>query len=282
MSVRKIINIDEEKCDGCGLCVPNCPEGALRIIDGKARLVSDLFCDGLGACLGHCPRGAIQVEEREAKPYNEKKAMANIVAKGANAIKAHLEHLEAHGEHELLAQAKDFLRETGIGLPDQQSDLAPSMESQTHHAGCPGARTVELTAPEGEAGIGASALSNWPVQLHLISPASPAFAGRDVLLTADCVAYASGCFHGKWLKGKVLAIACPKLDEGTDVYREKITALIDHAKIDTLTVMMMEVPCCRGLIAIAQQALAAAKRKIPLKAVVISIKGGQVLAEERI
>jgi NAD-dependent dihydropyrimidine dehydrogenase PreA subunit len=289
MSVRKIITIDAEKCNGCGLCIPNCPEGALRIIDGKARLVSDLFCDGLGACLGHCPEGAIAIEEREAVPYDEKKAMENISTQGANTIQAHLEHLRSHGEEGLLAQAVSYLEEKRIGLPEGfPRDSMTATEARAaaidasgpshagHGSGCPGSRAMEL-APGAAVAESPSALSNWPVQLHLISPL---FAGKDVLLAADCVAYASGSFHGTWLSGKVLAIACPKLDDGADIYKEKITAMIDHARINTLTVMMMEVPCCRGLLAIAEQARAAAHRKIPLKAVVIGIKGGEVLSEQ--
>jgi hypothetical protein len=124
-----------------------------------------------------------------------------------------------------------------------------------------------------------SELGNWPIQLHLLSPMAPQFKGRDVLLSADCVAYAMGGFHVSLLKGKSLAIACPKLDEGKEIYREKLTALIDHAQINTLTVVMMEVPCCRGLLAIAQQAVEKAARKIPLKAAIVSINDGAVLSE---
>jgi hypothetical protein len=142
-------------------------------------------------------------------------------------------------------------------------------------------RPVGAHAPEASrTASSVSELSNWPVQLHLISPMAPQFSGKDLLISADCVAFASGGFHGEWLKGRVLAIACPKLDESTDIYREKITALIDHAKINTLTVMMMEVPCCRGLLSIAEDARAQAHRKVPLKAVLVSIQGGEILSED--
>jgi ferredoxin len=285
MSRRKIITIDTEKCTGCGLCIPNCPEGALQIIDGKARLVSDLFCDGLGACLGHCPEGAITVEERDAAPYDERKVMESIAKQGDTTIAAHLEHLEAHGEKTLLEQAISYLKDAGLEVPEEFEPVSGTVEvHEGHHhgtMGCPGSRAMEL-APhaQAKADSGPSALSNWPIQLHLIQPTSPLFQGKDVLLAADCTAYASAGFHGAWLSGKTLAIACPKLDEGTEIYKEKITAMIDHAKINTLTVMMMEVPCCRGLLAIAEEARQAAHRKIPLKAVVLGIKGGEVLSEE--
>ncbi len=267
MTKRTIITIDEAKCNGCGLCMPNCPEGAMRVIDGKARLISDLFCDGLGACIGFCPEGAITLTEREAEPYDEAQAMANIAPQGPGTIRAHLEHLAAHGENQLLDVAMDWLRTAGIAAP-----------------GGSGGRIAAAVAPPSSGlaseAVGRSALSNWPIQLHLLSPMAPRFRGADVLLSADCVAYAVGSFHRSMLEGKALAIACPKLDEGMDVYREKITALIDHALITSLTVVMMQVPCCRGLLGVAQQARDHAHRAIPLKAVVVSIGDGSVLSEQ--
>jgi ferredoxin len=257
MSTRTIITIDTTACTGCGLCIPNCPEGALQIIDGKARLVSDLFCDGLGACVGYCPEGAITLTEREAEPYDERGVMAAIVAQGANTTRAHLEHLESHGQRALLDQALAFLKESGTPVPD---GFAPSV----------GQSAVPARPVPG--------LANWPIQLHLLSPMAPQLAGRDVLVSADCVAHAVPNFQSL-LAGKSLAIACPKLDEGKDIYREKITALIDHAGIASLTVAMMEVPCCRGLLAIVEQARAAARRKVPLTALVVAIDGGAVLSE---
>lgn len=288
MSTRTIISIDDEKCNGCGLCIPNCPEGALQVIDGKVRLVSDLFCDGLGACVGYCPEGAITLIEREAEPYDERKVMAGIARQGANTIRAHLEHLDAHGEAELLKTALAFLAESGTPVP---REFVPGRKPET-----PCGRHLAADGPAGgatAAGMAATAslggpttpaaqshLENWPIQLHLLSPMAPQFRGKDVLLSADCVAHAVPDFHSTFLKGKTLAIACPKLDEGKDVYREKITALIDHAQINTLTVVMMEVPCCRGLLALAQQACAKAHRKVPLKAAIVSIDGGALLSEE--
>jgi len=257
MTTRKIISINHQKCNGCGQCIPNCPEGALQLIDGKARLVSDLFCDGLGACIGHCPEGAIDIAEREAEPYDESQVMAVIAPQGANTIRAHLRHLQAHGETQLLSEAVTYLEDNHIPVPEGISDL-----------------------PEPQAASSASQLANWPIQLHLLSPLAPQLAGKDVLLSADCVAHAVPDFQGKFLKGKALAIACPKLDEGKDAYRDNIVAMIDKACINTLTVVMMEVPCCRGLLALAQDALSRAHRKVPLKAVIVGIEDGQTLAEE--
>lgn len=278
MSKRTIITIDEEKCNGCGLCIPNCPEGALQVIDGKVRLVSDLFCDGLGACVGYCPEGAITLVEREAEPYDEGKVMDNITRQGANTIRAHLTHLEAHGEKELLKKALSYMKENGFPVPEDFIQGAPAGKPCAgKHVDFAHAK-VENPAAPGEQPP-ESELGNWPIQLHLLSPMAPQFKGRDVLLSADCVAFALGNFHASFLKGKALAIACPKLDEGKDVYLEKLTALIDHAQINTLTVVMMEVPCCRGLLALAQQACAKASRKVPLKAAIVSISNGAVLSE---
>jgi len=273
MAKRNIIRIDEEKCNGCGQCIPDCPEGALQVIDGKARLISDLFCDGLGACIGSCPQGAISVEEREAVPYDERKVMANIVKQGRNVIKAHLEHLKAHKESKLLAQAMEYLAENKIDV---------SFEEKTA-CGCPGSKTIDL---RGKADKGAetagdvrSQLKQWPLQLALISPQAPYYQKADLLLAADCTAYALGDFHGTYLKGKALAVACPKLDQRQDMYVEKIKVLIDEAGINTLTVLVMQVPCCSGLLRIAQTAVSQAKRKVPLKSIVVGLQG-EILKEK--
>ncbi len=277
---RKIIKIVEDKCTGCGLCIPNCPEGAIQVIDGKARLISDLFCDGLGACLGHCPEGAIVIEEREAAPYDEARVMVNIVKAGANTIQAHLEHLRDHNQQEYLQQAVQYLNAQGIPNP-----LVAAKPSGGHApSGCPGSRIMTFGATaaapvDAAPGTRPSQLTHWPVQLHLVSPQAPHFKGCDLLLAADCTAYALGDFHKDYLKGKALAIACPKLDSEQEVYVEKITALIDEAGINTLTVMIMQVPCCGGLLHLAKQAAAAAKRKVPIKCVVVGIQGG-ILKEE--
>ncbi len=277
---RKIINIDEEKCTGCGLCIPNCPEGAIQIIDNKARLISDLFCDGLGACLGHCPEGAITVEEREAEPYDEYKVMENVVKQGTNTIRAHLEHLREHGEEQYHKQAVDYLRKNGLDFPAETEE--ETMETK-HFSGCPGSRTVSFNRGGVQNETGnvdqPSHLSHWPVQLHLLSPNAAHYKKADLLLAADCTAFSMGNFHEKFLQGRVLAIACPKLDDGQDIYLAKLTALIDEAEINTLTILVMEVPCCGGLIQLARKAAEQAGRKVPIKVVVVSIKG-EILKEE--
>ena len=289
---RKIIKIEEDKCDGCGLCIPNCPEGALQVIDGKARLVSDLLCDGLGACLGECPRGAIVIEEREAVPYDERKVMENMVKKGGNTVKAHLKHLKDHGQNDLLKQAQAYLKEKGVTWGGKESRKASpgSCKSQvTSHkpetkgktpCGCPGAREMTFGGEAGDEACDAvesapvrSQLRQWPVQLHLVSPQAPYFKNADVVLAADCAAYSYGNFHAEFLKGRALAIACPKLDEGREIYIEKIRSLIDDAQVSTLTVVTMEVPCCSGLLGLVRSALSVSKRKVPVTHVVIGIHG---------
>jgi len=275
MIQRDIIKINEDKCNGCGLCVPNCPEGALQIIDGKARLVSDLFCDGLGACIGNCPEGAIYVEKREAEEYDERKVMENIIKQGKNTIKAHLEHLENHGADKYLKEAKDFLKERRIDIPEKK-------ESTKTRSFCPGSKIMDFSREEknqNEGGKRTSELKQWPIQLHLVSPNAPYFVGKDVLLAADCTAFSIGDFHKDFLKGKTLIIACPKLDSNIDVYVEKLRKMIDEARINTLTVLVMEVPCCSSLLQIAKKALNSASRKIPIKLIVVGLNG-EVLTEE--
>ena len=277
---RSIIEIDHSACTGCGLCIPGCPEGAIQVIDDKARLVSDLMCDGLGACLGTCPEGAITVIEREAEPYDERRVMANIVPQGANTIRAHLKHLRDYQQTEYLAQAEDYLRERSIAVSEPAEAAAPC----EHPVACPGSRSGAFAPAHAQAPVGAdvpvaSELTHWPVQLHLIMPTAPHYQGSDVLLTADCVGYALGGFHQQYLRGKALAIACPKLDRDQAVYIEKIKALIDEARINTLTVMIMQVPCCRGLLQLARQAVAQAERKVPIKCVVVGVQG-ELLQDE--
>lgn len=277
MPVRQMIEIDENKCNGCGDCIVGCPEGALQLIDGKARLVSDLFCDGLGACIGTCPVGAITVIEREAVEYDEKLTMENIIPKGENTIKAHLKHLKEHGQVEYYKQALEVLQEKGIKI-----DMAEKQSSGGHsHSGCPGSKAMTFNREESstEEGKRSSQLNHWPVQFHLISPMAPHFKNSDLLLAADCTAFTVGDFHKDFLKGKTLAIACPKLDHNQEVYKEKLISLIDDAKINTLTVMIMQVPCCGGLLHMAQLAASQASRKIPVKLIVVSIEGS-VLREE--
>ncbi len=299
--IRDIIQIDEELCNGCGNCVPGCHEGALRIIDGKARLISDLMCDGLGACVGHCPTGAMTVVKREAEAYDEGKVMTeNIIPAGANTISAHLSHLLDHGETEFYDQAIAVLREHNIDIPAHgEKDAMPAMSS-----GCPGtaARSFSPAAdsrrhpvtrgrqtvipPVSDSAGGpasenyspgneaiSSQLGQWPVQLHLLSPAAPYLKKADLLLAADCTAYAMGDFHQRYLKGKSLAIACPKLDQGQQNYIDKLTAMIEQAELNSITVLMMEVPCCGGLLMMARSAVRQASRKLPIKKVIVSIRG---------
>ncbi len=277
---RQIIKIDEDLCNGCGLCVSGCHEGALQIVDEKARLISELFCDGLGACIGDCPEGAITIEEREAEPYDEIQVIDRMIDKGETTIKAHLKHLYDHNEHEYVRQGIERLKEKNIEIdlsflkPQQEKQNVPSVGG-----GCPGSMSRSFV-PEAEVSVidgdVPSQLRQWPVQLHLINPGAQMFEGKDLLLAADCVPFAMNNFHGKMLAGKMLAIGCPKLDSGKDVYVEKLTALIDDRKINTITVVVMEVPCCTGLMQIAQLAMAQAKRKVPLKKIVINLEGSVI------
>ena len=268
---RNIIHIDEERCTGCGLCANGCHEGALQIIDGKARLISELYCDGLGACIGDCPVDAISIEEREAEPYDECAVMERIVPKGEATIMAHLKHLKEHGQTQLLQQGIDFLKKHNIAFNISVLEQEPSA------CGCPGAASrsfkpmMPSVAPTGH--TQASALTHWPIQLHLINPASPHFAGADLLLASDCTAFSMGAFHDQLMRNRKLAIACPKLDSGHDVYINKLVQLIDTAKINTLTVAIMEVPCCSGLLRMAQMAAQRTSRKVPIRRVVLNIEG---------
>ena len=277
MAIRRpIITIDEAKCTGCGECIPNCPEGALQIIDGKARLVSDLFCDGLGACLGHCPEGAIRVEEREAEPYDERRVMANVVKQGPNVIRAHLAHLREHGAKDYLQEALDYLREQGIEAPAAE---APAPQA----SGCPGARVMEFEAAGGDrpAGRSVSQLRQWPVQLALVPPMARFLQGADVVIAADCVPFAYGSFHEDFLRGKAVLVGCPKLDD-VALYRTKLAAVFEQAAIRSIEVVHMEVPCCFGLVHVVQQALADAGKDIPLTLTKIGIQGEILESKEAV
>jgi ferredoxin len=271
MAKRKIIKIDEEKCNGCGLCIPNCPEGALQIIDSKARLISDLFCDGLGACIGHCPEGAIIIEEREAEKYDERKVMANIVKQGPNVIKAHLEHLKEHGESGYLKEAVDFLKEKKISLPDIRGEAGHT------HAGCPGARVMDLRKeepkrrPEKQAKLD-SELRQWPVQLMLVPAFAPFLNDSELLIAADCVPFSCPNFHAGLLKGKTLLVGCPKLDN-LEIYRGKLEQVFRNNNIKSVTYAHMEVPCCFGLSPVIEEAIAASKKNIVFNDVTVGING---------
>lgn len=311
---REIIQIDEDKCTGCGECIPNCHEGALQMIDGKARLISDLMCDGLGACIGHCPEGAIDIIEREAQPYDEVIVIQEMVSKGKNTVIAHLSHLKDHHEFGFLKQGVRWMQEnkesinfdvdevTSIVHNGTQEKAAPSAcdcgshdePEHTHHhghshghdhssGGCPGSAAREINKPETltreNVGDAPSELTQWPVQMHLINPAASYFQNSDLLLAADCVAFSMGNFHSKVLKGRSLAIACPKLDSNKEVYIDKLVALIDDSKINTITVMKMTVPCCGGILQMAQIASQQASRKVPIKSITVDITG-EIVAED--
>jgi len=268
---RKIIEINEDKCNGCGQCIPNCPEGALQIIDGKARLVSDLFCDGLGECMGHCPEGAISIEEREAEPYDEKRVMINIIKAGPNTIKAHLTHLKGHGEMELYDQALQVLNEKTIEIPslDEEEKLA---------CGCPGtvAHSIEKDDTEHACECQTSSTSQlrqWPVQLKLINPYATYLDDADILIAADCCAYAYGNFHQKFIKDRVAIILCPKFDTGIEQYIEKLALIFKNHEIKSISVVRMEVPCCGGLEKIVEAALQQAAKIAMVKINVLSVDG---------
>ncbi len=324
---REIIKIDNDLCDGCAACIPNCHEGALQIIDEKAVLVSDLMCDGLGACIGHCPQGALTIEKREAEAYDEVSVMKEMIQKGKNVVVAHMKHLKDHQEHVFLKQGVQFLLDNKHKLEFNPVDVIQAVHNHgkpesltksaaaggngspaSHHAievenlspdtasmetgsacGCAGSKEmsfqpggVQAMQPEMNQTAGAdqpSTLRQWPVQLHLINPGAGYFQGADLLISADCVAYALGNFHSSHLQNKSLVIACPKLDSNMEVYQQKITALIDQAQVNTLTVMIMEVPCCGGLLQLVQSAVEKANRKVPVKAIQVGIQG-DILAEE--
>jgi len=233
MSKRKIVKIDEEKCTGCGLCIPNCAEGALQIVDGKARLVKEVYCDGLGACLGHCPEGAITIEERDAKAFDEK------------ATEKHVEKL------------KEKEKALPCGCPGTAVKMIKRQATSDKRQG---KRNTE------------SELANWPVQLMLVPTQAPYLKDADLLIAADCTAFSYPDFHQDFLKGRVLLLGCPKLDAAT-IYEEKLAEIFKMNDIKSITVLHMEVPCCFGLIQIVNEALRLSGKKIPLKEVTIGIKG---------
>ena len=239
MVKRKIVEIDEVRCTGCGLCLPACPEGAIQIVDGKARLIDDIYCDGLGACLGECPEDAIRIIEREAEDFDEE------------AVKIHLEAFET-----------------------KQSPPTPDF------SGCPGSRVLEWkTEREGEQTVdqappAQSELRQWPVQLMLVNPQAEYFQAADLAIIADCVPFAYANFHQDFLKGKSLVVGCPKLDD-LGFYQEKLAQIFRVNNIKCVTVVIMEVPCCSGLVYAVEQAIRASGKDIPFEKVVIGIKGNR-------
>lgn len=274
---REIIKIDEELCDGCGECVPSCHEGALQVIDGKVRLISDLFCDGLGACIGHCPQGALTIEKREAEPYNESKVMDYIVKGGPNVIKAHLEHLIDHNELDFVTEAIEYLNKYNIPIPELRKE-------KVEHTSCPGSKEMSFEADdysENESGSRQSHLTHWPIQLHLVSPQAQYYRDAHLLLAADCCGFSYPDFHKDFLKGKSLAIACPKLDTNKQVYFDKLITMVEQSRLKAITVLVMQVPCCGGLVQMVQQAIEMTGSDIVVDVKVIGIDG-KVLKETQI
>lgn len=240
---RQIITIDEEKCNGCGLCVGACHEGALQIVDGKAKLVSETYCDGLGACLGDCPQGAITIETREAEDFNEAAAMAHVAAtQGAAPTQAHAHSHAGHG---------------GFVCPSAK------VIDRTHEAPRAQAAAVE-SAP--------SELRQWPVKLYLVNPQAPYFQNADLLVAADCVPFAYGGTHADFMAGKTIVTGCPKFDD-TEAYLSKLTDILGANDINSITVLQMEVPCCSGMSRIAQMAVAASGKDVPVEVVTITLDG---------
>ncbi|MEW6087549.1 MAG: 4Fe-4S binding protein [bacterium] len=281
---RSIIKIDEDKCNGCGACIPNCPEGAMQMIDGKARLISDLFCDGLGACVGYCPQGAISIEERDADEYNESKVMENIVKQGNNVIKAHLEHLKGHGQNKYLNEAINFLNKKNIANPLLEKEV----KKEKMPCGCPGSKIIDMRENRLESdeekkptekdlkslnGLNRlSRLKNWPVQITLVPPTAPYLDNAELLIAADCVPFAYPDFHNEFLRGKILLVGCPKLDD-IDSYGQKFRLIFKNNDIRSVNYVHMEVPCCYGMIDVIKDAISDSGKNIPFKETVISIKG---------
>jgi len=232
MAKRKIVKIDEEKCTGCGLCIPNCAEGALQIINGKARLVSDKFCDGLGACLGHCPEDAITIIEREAEEFDEK------------AVELHL-----HIKNE----------------PKAESPYCPSSKPIQFKVQD---QSIKLTHDQSSVSL----LSNWPVQLKLVPTKAPYLNDADLLICADCVPFSYPNFHEAFLKGRIVVVGCPKLDN-IQFYRDKLIEILKENPIKSLTITYMEVPCCFGIVRTTEDAIIESGREITLRKVKIGIRG---------
>lgn len=256
MSVRKIVQIDEEKCDGCGLCVPACAEGAIQIVDGKAKLVSEVYCDGLGACLGECPQDAITIEEREADEFNEEAVEQHLAGMGQAA---------------------------NPPTPEPEAVVSQSTQEKTAHLrpvapACPGSAMRQFAGPQSSpqstpGPTGQSQLGHWPIQLMLVPPQAPFLKDAEILVCADCVPFTVPDFHGRYLAGRAVIVGCPKLDD-LNFYHEKLKAIFKEAKPRKLTVLRMEVPCCGGIAQAAVDARNEAAPNTPIEVHTIGIRGG--------
>jgi ferredoxin len=265
MAKRKIIEIDRDKCDGCGLCTTACAEGALVLDEeNKATLAREIYCDGLGACLDVCPTGALKVVERESDEYDAGATYQHVLKTRGEDAAQHVHGAEAKTQDACDTEAKSSAR--------------PHFPM-----GCPGSRAREIqppASPQEAARVSASSeLSQWPIQLHLISPHAPYFDRSDLLIAADCTAFSLGSFHQDMLKGKKLIIACPKLDD-TSPYIEKLAELLRHNTVYSLTVARMVVPCCSGLVHIVNEAVEQSGTGIQAKEIVIGIDG-QIITQDR-
>jgi len=241
---RKIIEIDEDLCNGCGQCVPSCAEGALQVIDGKARLVSEVYCDGLGACLGECPTGALRIVERDAEEFD------------TEAVEEYLRTQE--------------IPESPVGIPDK--GICPSSHVRMFTSPC----NQEEEEKVSRLGI-ASALSHWPIKIRLVPPTAPFLKGSHLLVAADCVAVAYPDFHSDLLAGQVVMIGCPKFDDAGE-YVSKFAEIFRIAHIQGITVVVMEVPCCSRLPLIVKKGMEIAGKEMPIEMIVISTQGEKVSA----
>jgi len=269
--LRKIVQIDEAKCDGCGDCVPSCAEGAIAIVGGKARLVGDVLCDGLGACLGECPQGAITVVEREAPAFDEE------------AVKSHLTRARPTAPSAAHAGAEEVRFPFPLPVPAPvpvpvrpRLSVLSSAPEPSAGGGCPGSRPMTLprtpSAGAGAPATGQSRLGQWPVQLHLVPVRAPYFQGADLLVAADCVPFAYARFHDDFLEGRAVVVGCPKLDDVAP-YAEKLAAIISVGGVRSVTVVRMEVPCCGGISRLAREAISASGRDVPFRDVIIGADG---------
>jgi Fe-S-cluster-containing hydrogenase component 2 len=251
---RKIITINQELCDGCGNCVSACSEGALQIVDGKAKLVKEDFCDGFGDCLGGCPTGALVIEERESKAFD----------------------IEATKEYLLKTKGSEAVWRMEEAQKKHEPDGNAHKEEKSLPCGCPGsmAQTIKLTKPSTTVIRKESEpqLRNWPVQITLLPLKAPYYQGADLLVAADCCAYAYAGFHNDFIKGHTLALGCPKLDNA-GAYKEKLATILGENDIKSVTIAYMEVPCCMGLVKLVEEAVKGSGKNIPVKKTKISIQG---------